>query len=126
MWNISLLEYAIHIVVTHTVVLYFQILVTTSFLPLKLKVLDRGYTHTHLCSTHEPAPTGHRAPGPYLPGGSATFRRDEALPAELLGGLRADERRVHVVDQLGVGEEALILGALGLGLGLGLALGWLA
>ena len=67
-------------------------------------------------------PRPDRPPGPYLLlGGCATFRRDEALPAELLRGLRADERRVHVVDQLGVGEEALILGALGLGLGLGLA-----
>ena len=67
-------------------------------------------------------PRPDRPPGPYLLlGGCATFRRDEALPAELLGGLRADERRVHVVDQLGVGEETLILGALGLGLGLGLA-----
>ena len=85
----------------------------------------REAAHTHLCkrfNTRARAQTGHRAPGPYLLGGSATFRRDEALPAELLGGLRADERRVHVVDQLGVGEETLILGALGLGLGLGLGL----
>ena len=67
-------------------------------------------------------PRPDRPPGPYLLGGCATFRRDEALPAELLGGLRADERRVHVVDKLGVGEETLILGALGLGLGLGLGL----
>ena len=93
--------------------------------PLILDRAQRLHTpHRHLCSrfnTRARAQTGHRAPGSYLLGGSATFRRDEALPAELLGGLRADERRVHVVDQLGVGEETLILGALGLGLGLGLA-----